>query len=515
VHGGDPAQLRLAVVLSGGASLGAYEAGALAALLVGVRARQRERPHAVVLDGVGGASAGALVGLFGAYAMLEGLDPLGFLQEAWVDRVSLDLLRRGRGQGLLSFDNMRADIGDFLGEADNAARRDDPQSSSVGLHVSLTGLQGLSYRIRSSHGEGLPATTYSDWGRFVLDPARGADQVLEPTGRSPLDFALASAAHPGAFTPALLDRSGDADAYRANGIENFPESGHLWYSDGGLMQTEPLGRTLTAAQEADERSGASGPHRRAAVLIDPRSEDPSGASMWTDPDQTPKWLDGLRRALEILPAQSVYDDAVRVEGSNERLRERDLLAQALEPHLGAGAEDSLRTFLESVGGESGGAGGAPRDASLGELLLASIARVAGLAGKERVHVDVISPLVLASDDGDDVPGLLAGDFMGDFGGFLDRDVRRSDFLLGYASVQTWLAQGPRGTGASGADLDFMAEAVADRSPGDWREANRGRVRSRDLPRSARLALLRLGVDALRALGASAIDLSRVGARLRR
>jgi predicted acylesterase/phospholipase RssA len=521
--GGGRPQLRIAVVLSGGASLGAYEAGALAALLVGVRRVQRERAGAVVVDAVGGASAGALVGLFGAYATLEGLDPLDFLHEAWVERVSLDLLRRRRGQGLLSFDNMRSDIEDFLEHGDAAARREERPPASIGLHVSLTGLQGLTYRIRSLDGdEALTATTYSDWGRFVLEPGRGRDQVLEPGGRAPLDFALASAAHPGAFTPALLDRSRDAAAYRAHGIENFPASGHLWYSDGGLMQTEPLGRTLAAAHEADERSGLSGAYRRALVLIDPRSEDPSGASMWTDPEQTPKWLDGLRRALEILPAQSVYDDAVRIEGSNTRLRWASELAEALEPHLGAGSEDALRAFLEGVEEDRTslrlGASRAPgADASTGDLLRASLARVGRLAGKERVDVNVVSPLLLAGDDGgdEDVPGLLAGDFMGDFGGFLDRDVRRSDFLLGYASSQEWLSQGLLDAGAASGDLDLMAAEVGARSPGDWREANRGRVGSRDLPRSGRIALLRLGWDALRAFGASAIDLSRLRARLRR
>ena len=74
-----PSQVRISVVLSGGASLGAYKAGALADLLMGVRRLQRERSDVVVVDAVGGASAGALVALLGAHALLEGLDPLDVL----------------------------------------------------------------------------------------------------------------------------------------------------------------------------------------------------------------------------------------------------------------------------------------------------------------------------------------------------------------------------------------------------------------------------------------------------
>jgi predicted acylesterase/phospholipase RssA len=522
-------QLRISIVLSGGASLGAYEAGALAALLVGVRRLQREGEDWVVVDAVGGASAGALVALLGAHALLEGLDPADFLYEAWVERVSLDLLRRKPGQGLLSFDRLRKDVRDFLGPNGFPARPDRRgQDAPIGLHVSLTGLQGLTYPVRSViGGERFTATTYADWCRFVLEPGGGAEQIVEPDGTSPLDFVLASAAHPGAFTPALLDRSNHADIYRRHGINNFPESGHIWYTDGGLMQSQPLGYVLAAARIADQRMKRNGPFRRALVLIDPRSEDPSGGSVWTDPDHAPKWLPGLRRALEILPAQSVYEDAGRVEKANTRIVWAEALVESVAPHLADGADEAIRAFLERMEKDRAEL---PREDEVPEtqprghgdeltarlLLHKAIADVAGLAGKESVDVNVVSPLALGDrESGGDVPALLAGDFMGDFGGFLNREVRHSDFLLGYASAEAWLADGLRDTGFDDAALSAMAKEVADNNPGDWREANQGRIQTRDLPWSARLALARLSWDALRALGAGVMDFSRFGHRARR
>ena len=52
---------------------------------------------------------------------------------------------------------------------------------------------------------------------------------------------------------------------------------------------------------------------------------------------------------------------------------------------------------------------------------------------------MISPLILADDD--DPKSLLAGEFMGDFGGFLSEELRASDFKLGYEAATAWLERG--------------------------------------------------------------------------
>jgi predicted acylesterase/phospholipase RssA len=520
---GEGDQLRLSVALSGGASLGAYEAGALAAIIVGVQRLQRERPGWMVVDGLGGASAGSLVALMGAHVLLEGHDPVEFLHQAWVERLSLDLLRRRRGQGLLSFDHLRSDIRDFLeSQSRNASRATRAQEMPIGLHVSLTGLQGLTYPIRSLHGRvTFTSTTYADWGRFVLERDRGVGQILEPEGTAPLDFVLASASHPGAFTPALLPRSDHEDYYRRHGIDNFPESGYMWYTDGGLVQSQPLSRLLSAAREANARStNGNGFFRRAVVLIDPRSEDPSGASEWADPSKSPKWIEGLRRALEIVPAQPIYEDALRVEKTNKRLERAGELVSVLAEALGDDAKDRLQRFiakLERDREETSSRGESIQNLvgsdapAIEQLIGSAIAEVADLANKEPVDVNVITPRLLAGGhDAEEVPQLLAGDLLADFGGFLDRDVRESDFLLGYASAQEWLGDGLRDTDFDETALTSMAEEVEARSPGDWRASNVGSVKLKELPLRARFQLARLGWHAVRALAEDVIHVSSVG-----
>jgi predicted acylesterase/phospholipase RssA len=521
----DGDQLRLSVALSGGASLGAYEAGALAAIIVGVQRLQRERPDWMVIDGLGGASAGSLVALMGAHVLLEGYDPVDFLHQAWVERLSLDLLRRRRGQGLLSFDHLRSDIRDFLeSQSRDAPRAARAQEMPIGLHVSLTGLQGLTYPIRSLHGRvTFTSTTYADWGRFVFEHDQGVGQILEPEGSSPLDFVLASASHPGAFTPALLPRGDHEEHYRRHGIDNFPESGYMWYTDGGLVQSQPLSRLLAAARAANERANGAGSFRRALVLIDPRSEDPSGAGEWTDPSKSPKWIEGLRRSLEIVPAQPIYEDALRVEKTNKRLEEAGELVRVLAEALDDDAKDQLQGFIAKLERDRAETSPSrtsvqnlvgPEAKALEQLVGSAIAEVADLTNKESVDMNVITPRVLAGGDaGEEVPQLLAGDLLADFGGFLDRDVRESDFLLGYASAQGWLADGLRDTGFDETALTSMAKEVEARSPGDWRASNVGLVKLKELPLSARVELARLGWHAVRALAEDVSHVSSAGPSL--
>ncbi len=136
------------------------------------------------------------------------------------------------------------------------------------------------------------------------------------------------------------------------------------------------------------------------------------------------------------------------------------------------------------------------------LLRRALAETAGLEGKQRLSLDVISPLLLA--DGDDTKSLLAGEFMGDFGGFLSEELRSSDFNLGYASGVAWLeaalplCEMPEGAAAR------TVEAVRASSPPGGKE--RGEAGVSDISLRDRLQIVRLAAHTARVAGSSWLDL---------
>ena len=78
-------QLRCTLTLPGAVALGAYEGGAVAALLSALRGI-RENPQApdVTIDSISASSSGSLTALLVARCLVEGLDPVRVLHRAWV-----------------------------------------------------------------------------------------------------------------------------------------------------------------------------------------------------------------------------------------------------------------------------------------------------------------------------------------------------------------------------------------------------------------------------------------------
>ncbi len=486
-------RLRMSVSLSGGASLGAYHAGVLAALVTAVQALQDD-PRGPRLDAIGGASAGALAAMFAVHGLVNGLDTAELLYEAWVEQVTLDVLRE-RGPGSpLGFRELRRRLPGELAVANWPRSASGPQPTPVGLHVSLTGLRGLRYGLETADDHTIPAITYADWGEFVLQPRGGVEQLLEPDNASVIDFVLASAANPAGFAPELLDRTDDRDAYAARNIEELPGDGQLWYTDGSSISSEPVGRVLTMLDRVDEHARQA---RRLHLSVDTLSEVPADRHAWTAKGDRPTWLAAVSRTLEIMPEQILYDDLRRVQHVNHRFERLDRLVDALAPHLDDDAVAALHGAFDDVDVPSDGSDAA---SALREV----VASVAGLREKSPVYLDLISPLLLSERFDREVPQLLAGEIMGDFGGFIDRRLRRSDFALGFDCVLTWL---PDGLGRVDVDDSVIAravDAVRDARRAPWTAVDAGYAGLSDLPIASRLRLLRLGLHTLRVLGYDAV-----------
>ena len=224
------------------------------------------------------------------------------------------------------------------------------------------------------------------------------------------------------------------------------------------------------------------------------------------PRLRPELGHGLAQALTVPPEQALYDDVRGIERDNYRLDWIGQLSDAIDGHLSEDAREGLRTLLERISGDRDKLRGDRVPASeedderpAGELLRRVVEDIGELRSKQHVAVDVISPLLLAKHADSGVTDLLAGELMGDFGGFLDRDLRRSDFALGYESTLAWCRDG---LGACGLRKELCRRRPPRsrrRRPERWQDVRRGRAGQRDLPWRARLRMARILLRAGRAL----------------
>jgi predicted acylesterase/phospholipase RssA len=521
-EGGDPAmeQLRMALTISGAVSLGAYEAGALAALLLAVQTLNDDGSTPPIrIDAIGGASAGSITGMLAARCLLEGFDPVHVMTESWVRRDSLAALRTRDAHAPLSIEAMRQAAVQLL-DPDPQYRGRPRQEFPIVIHMALGCLRGLNYRISRLQGPLIDASTYLDWGRFTLLSGMDVRAYTEPQDASVVDFALASGANAFGFPPRALDRhvrDEDKALLGRKEITNLPPdwSGWLWYTDGGTIDNEPLGRTFDITNEID----ADGTGRRLHLLIHPHPTALSTDAGWTIPTNRPNWTTTLARSDKLQRTHGPYDDLRHAEKTNShimwirhfhnavipQLREHNAAwAAILRPVLQTLVEQKAALDLHeadaiqpSPQAERAAAGALPEDLDAIELFGRVLVLASGLSGKEPARIEVVSPLLLPEAKGRPVEDLLAGEFLLHFGGFLDERLRWHDFALGYRSMQAWLT-GLEGLGVAQAPAELARNAVAARYEEGW-NTGWGTRRLGNLPWRDRLQFVRLAEHVIRVL----------------
>jgi predicted acylesterase/phospholipase RssA len=515
-------RLRIAMTLSGAVSLGAFEGGALAALLLGLQALEGDdRP--VVIDVMSGASAGSITALLSAWVLLQGANPVDLMAEAWVTGPAIDSLRARDTSAPLSGDDL-AKLGARLFtpvEGSLASRQKEP----VTVSMALASLRGFGYHLPSLERlTPIEATSYMDWKQWELSSQDLPERYTQPADASPLIFSLASGANAMGFPPVLIDRSADEWQYGLNGVTNFPQSDCFWYTDGGTIDNEPLGRTIALANAIDQARVEGNDEERLHLLIHPHPTAPPVDAAWSDPKNRPTWTHTLMRALHVGMTQSLYDDLHQMEKTNSRLQWRDALRDAVTdliktlPHDAKEYQSIQRSLQEALaqqardqaeirsqrstgqtagsagpdsGPDPGESGGPPETPSAEDLLGRLLDSVAGLVDKQPVKVEVISPLIMAQP-GQHVEDLLAGEFLAHFGGFVDVDLRWSDFALGYDSMLKWMEQGWTDRIDNDAVKTIRDAAGAGRKP-EWSKPGEGTKSLKTLGWRDKLSIARLAV----------------------
>ena len=336
-----------------------------------------------------------------------------------------------------------------------------------------------------------------------------------------MDTALASGAHAAAFPPYPLDRSAPEvlAGYEANGIENLPPSKFLWYTDGGTIDNEPLGRALGLTQEIDASAeDPLGSACRLHMMITPDPARPvSGDDAWSTRDPGPTWTRTGFRTLKLLRVQRLYDDLRELEKTNSRIEWVRLLEHELASIIERGGADAVAGLEKATAtiNEQRAALTSPEDlrsaadddtdTPLRLALRSALDAATGLSKKRDVAVAVVSPLLLPEVAAGAAPKeLLAGDFLAHFGGFLDQRLRECDFGLGYRSMLCWLEGGGLATHGLDAELSEVAVAAtraardrwSDRAGRRWADGL-GDTNLKSLPWAARWRLYRVALRSAR------------------
>jgi predicted acylesterase/phospholipase RssA len=467
------APLRLSLTMPGAVALGAYEGGALAALLVAV---QSLGPDVVVVDSIGAASAGSITAVLTAQTLLEAKDPITMMHAAWVERASFESMRERRNDYPLNQKALSDIAHGVLGlEAPSTVQGARRQEEPILASLSLTSLAGLTYDLTDpatpTPGDAMRVATFQDWYNPTFDA-----NTSDWTGHA--EVAIASGANAMGFPAKKVNRSSDRETYEEAGLQGFPDDGNFWYTDGGTTNNEPLGRTIDLAQ----RIGS--PDDRLFLLVH-YDTGPAGLdddSPWSGArEEPPPWVRTATRAFHAQSAQSIFDDLKRLQKVNARLEWTRRIAPALVSGIEGAAADlelseeqieqlkasiaqSLDEQLRDIRAAKApknahqtdktkaepAAAATPAPASLTDVVEALTREATGLANRRHVAVELVSPSIDPADQ-----QRCAGAFMFHFGGFFDERLRENDFDLGYRNMEVWLNRSLGG---------YLSDAAAARLP---------------------------------------------------
>jgi predicted acylesterase/phospholipase RssA len=309
---------RVALTVAGGEPLGAFEGGAVAALVAGLQPLCAGEHPRVRVDVITGASSGAITGLLAAHCLTTGADPAATLHEAWVERASLDGLQGREWRAPLSLDRLRRAAIELLTTPGNRNRR---QRAPVHVEVALASLRG------DPVGPGALTARHLAWSGFDVTAEMAPRQRI-----TAIECALASAANPVAFAPPLVAPAGEDES-------------PSFYADGGWAAGGPISRARQLAADTD----AAG---RLVVLVHALAPLPAGLGpAWSDPQVPPTWAATVRRGLQVRRRELVAADLALAEaGAGTEIAvigpDRDLGSTALGGLAGLASRDRRRRDFE-------------------------------------------------------------------------------------------------------------------------------------------------------------------------
>jgi hypothetical protein len=356
---------RLAITVAGAVSLGSYEAGVLYEVLDAVRQHNtgpattdNER---IKIDVLTGASAGGMTAIILAQKLLlsggEFLGPYDNpVYNTWVKRISLaglqdtgddePALHSIFSSNLIEAISKEALLSRYQGPL-QPAQRHDAVGDTIRVGVAMTNLNSVGY--------GYPVCpkgefTYLNYGdqRTRLVDANDPDCDTETFWEPLRQAAVACGAFPIAFRAQDIVRSAksEPDDYVAENLVTWDQDPTTFtYSDGGVLQNQPLGMAKNLVDLIDLHLDQE---ERFYLFVSPHAKDPVANDTFHQANAD--YLRLIRRLLDVVMGQSGFQDWITAQGVNKRVALLDERAEGLKKAIEGGAIDvpALQTTATSL-----------------------------------------------------------------------------------------------------------------------------------------------------------------------
>jgi hypothetical protein len=344
---------KLAITISGAVSLGSYESGVLYEVLDAICQHNSDpstiADDRIVIDVLTGASAGGMTAIVLAQKLLysagEFQGPYNNpLYNLWVKRISLAGLQATEDNepalnSLFSSNLIEAISHEALKERYVTTpappqQRHAAVGDSIRVGVAITNLNGVGYGYSV-----IPS------GKFVyIDYGDQLTRHIEASSCDTADFweplrqaAVACGAFPGAFRPQDMERSSTAEPndYAGQNLEPWErDPGTFTYSDGGILQNQPLGMAKNLVDLIDLHLRQD---KRFYLFVSPHAKDPDANDSFHAANAD--YLHLFQRLIEVVMGQSGFEDWITAKGMNERVALLDARAQGLKDAILKGQID--------------------------------------------------------------------------------------------------------------------------------------------------------------------------------
>lgn len=486
-------EIRLALIMGGGVSLGTYTAGAVTEIYYALKQLNAPSKPRVSVEVIVGASAGAMTAaLFAKALACDDPAATAAIHEAWVEQIDISKLAP---PNTTTFNQLSVLMPDVV---ENIARATliPPLANApwtyatprLGLAFTGTNLGGFPLAMRYDNRDGaMTFDNHADAFFLATNKSDPAD-VAAATWASIKQAAITSGAFPAAFPPRIVSRRDSDRPYAEFEYLQFPEGTAfplaMTFCDGGVFDNEPIGLARKLVEGCRDYRRPGSEYRY--VVID---HDLS-RNAWqpcSPPTNIGDALGAVAGAImeqgaskDYLRAQKINDhansqrvaavgqlrpmiDAANAAGNNQIQPLADRLTRTLEeaiaihffsqsdqPTADEIAQEVARqrgrvSISPDYAASLGGLDARARSVMIDAIVISEA--TAGLLDKGLLDINIVAPPTPVSPN----ELVLAGAFLWNFGGFFERSWRQHDFDCGRRDARQTLT----------ADMEFSYPADPD------------------------------------------------------